>query len=128
MGCTSAMLNSQHDPEDNGNLQTVMKIKDSCIKLEKHITDDVLPKVGRISLGLMEAQECRRELVRFRKELTSANERLMCHLEQLDAIDFQSTDYQDRQRKKIQVKKILNLMDQFDKMQENINQLMLNCT
>lgn len=79
-------------------------------------------------MGLMEAQECRRELVRFRKELTSANERLMCHLEQLDAIDFQSTDYQDRQRKKIQVKKILNLMDQFDKMQENINQLMLNCT
>lgn len=120
------MLNSENDPEDNGNLQTVMKIRDSCNKLEKQVTDGVLPKVGKISLGLIEAGECRRELVRFRKELTSANERLMCYLEQLDTIDFQSTDFQGRQRKKFQVKKILNLMDQFDKMLENIDQLMLN--
>lgn len=126
MGCGATVASKHDDPKENDNLQTLMKIKDSCIKIEDQIKNDVLPRVGSISLGLVETQQCKEALLEIERELMAANEQFMCHLEQLDGIIFQDTETQIRQSRKDLVKKILNLMDWCDRMQEKINELMLN--
>lgn len=122
-GC-DAQLYSDHEQEDSGSFQTVEKIKESCIKIEKHLKDDVLPKVASISSGLVEPQECMDELLRLKRVLMLADEHLMRHLEQLDTIVFEDTDFHGRLNKTLLLNRIQSVMDQFDTALVEINQLM----
>lgn len=64
------------------------------------------------------------ELLRLKRVLMLADEHLMRHLEQLDTIVFEDTDFHGRLNKTLLLNRIQSVMDQFDTALVEINQLM----
>ncbi|KAG0706854.1 BAG family molecular chaperone regulator 1 [Chionoecetes opilio] len=127
-GAKLMVLGRKHEHEDNNvNFQAVLKIEESCIKVERRL-NDIVPDVEGISQGYVEARLCGEALTRLRKQLLCVNEDFMRHLEQLDGVNLQETDVRARQRRKALVKKIQKFMERCDQVQENIDQLMLSYT
>lgn len=126
-GAKLMVLGKKHEPEDSATFHAVLKIEESCIKVERRLYD-TMPEVEGISQGYMEARLCGEVLTRHKKQMLAVNEDFMRHLEELDSISFSETDARARQRRKTLVKKIQQLMEQCDRVQDNINQLMVKYT
>ncbi|CAL4069353.1 unnamed protein product [Meganyctiphanes norvegica] len=122
--CAKVMvLGKQSDPEDDEMYQAVMKIEQSCSSVELNQSEVIRHVESIASLAQEGKRPSREELDKLKKELLLFNEEFMRLLERLDGLSFQDNQAPAKQKRKSLVKKIQQLMDKTDALNERILQI-----
>ncbi|KAK7071180.1 hypothetical protein SK128_027740 [Halocaridina rubra] len=121
-GAKIMVLGKRFDPSDDADYQAVVTIETSCSSVERRLCE-IIPQVNNINDGCIDAKTCGEALGKLRKQLLAVNEDFMRLLEQLDGLSFEASQGPARQKRKLVVQKIQQLMERSDQVHENINHL-----
>lgn len=122
-GAKVMVLGKQMNPEEDEMYQAVMKIEQSCSSVELSQSGVIKHVESLASLASEGKRPTREELEKLKKELLVFNEEFMRLLERLDGLSFQDNQAPAKQKRKSLVKKIQQLMDKTDALNERILQL-----
>ncbi|XP_076056462.1 BAG family molecular chaperone regulator 1-like isoform X2 [Oratosquilla oratoria] len=116
------VLGRKFDPESDEMFQAVAKVDASVNNAEKKFVE-IVSEVNGIKLGYLAPELHKEAKAKLSKRLLGVTEELMRMLEELDGLSIQEDHSAARQKRKTVVKRIQQLMDRTDQVQDNVKQL-----